>query len=80
MDGHTPLLRIDTCAQHGGGAEKHTHRPFIHGGYHRLACLVRLALLYEAYLMARDAVVLHQFAFYLAVHVPAVARLIGTKV
>ena len=63
MDGDTPLLRIDTCAQHGGRTEEHTHRPFIHGGYHRLACLVRLALLYEAHLMAGDAVVLHQLAF-----------------
>ena len=69
MDGDTPLLRIDARAEHGGGAEEHTHRSLIHGGYHRLACLVRLALLYEAYLMARDTVVLHQLAFYLGIDI-----------
>ena len=80
MDGHTPLLRIDACAQHGGGAEEYAHRTLIHGGYHRLACLVRLALLYEAHFMAGDAVVLHQLALDFGIDIPAVARLIGTKV
>ena len=69
MDGHTPPLCIDSRAQHGGGAEEYAHRTFIHGGYHRLACLVCLALLYEAHLMAGDAVVLHQFAFYLGIDI-----------
>ena len=80
MDGDTPLLRIDARAEHGGGAEEHTHRSLIHGGYHRLACLVRLALLYEAYLMARDAVVLHQLALDLRVDIPSITWLIGAKV
>ena len=62
MDCHTPFLRIHTRAEHGGGAEQHTHRSGVHGIYHRLPRLVGLALLNEAHLAWRYAVILRQFA------------------
>jgi len=80
MDGDTPFLRVHTCSEHGGGTEQHTHRSGVHGIYHRLACLVGLALLNEAHLACRDAVVLRQLPLYLAVHVPPVARLVRSQI
>ena len=56
MNCHTPFLCVHTRSEHGGGAEQNTHRSGIHGGDHRLTCLFRLALLYEAYFRSRYAV------------------------
>ena len=80
MDCDTPFLRVHTRSEHGGGAEQHAHRSGVHGVYHPLACLVGLALLNEAHLACRDAVVLRQFPLYLAVHVPPVARLVRSQI
>ena len=80
MDCHTPFLRVHARSEHTCGAEQHTHRPGVHGIYHRLTSLVGLALLNEAHLTCRYAVVLRQFPLYLAVHVPPVARLIRAQI
>ena len=80
MDGDTPFLRIHARSEHGGGTEQHAHRSGVHGVYHRLARLVGLALLNEAHLACRYAVILRQFPLYLAVHVPPVARLVCTQI
>ena len=80
MDCHTPFLRIHARSEHTRRAEQHAHRPGVHGVYHRLACLVSLALLNEAHLACRYAVVLRQFPLYLAVHVPPVARLVCPQI
>ena len=80
MDCHTPFLRIHTRAEHGGGAEQHTHRSGVHGIYHRLPRLVGLALLNEAHLAWRYAVVLRQFALDFRIDVPPIARLVSPQV
>ena len=80
MNSHTPFLRVHTRSEHTRGTEQHTHRSGVHGVYHRLASLVRLALLNKAHLACRNAVVLHQLPLYLAVHVPSVSRLVGTQI
>ena len=80
MDGDTPFLRIHARSEHGGGTEQHAHRSGVHGVYHRLARLVGLALLNETHLACRDAVVLRQLPFYLAVHIPSVARLVRPQI
>ena len=80
MDRHAPFLRVHTRSEHGGGTEQHTHRPGIHGLYHRLARLVGLALLNEADFAGRYAVLLRQFPLDLAVHVPPFTRLIRPQV
>ena len=80
MDCDTPFLRVHTRSEHGSGTEQHAHRSGVHGVYHPLACLVGLALLNEAHLACRDAVVLRQLPLYLAVHVPSVARLVCSQI
>ena len=80
MDCHTPFLRIHTRAEHGGGAEQHTHRSGVHGIYHRLPRLVGLALLNEAHLAWRYTVVLRQFALDFRIDVPPVARLVCPQI
>ena len=80
MDRHAPFLRVHARSEHTRGAEEHTHRPGIHGLYHRLACLVGLALLNEADFAGRYAVVLRQLPLDLAVHVPPFTRLIRPQV
>ena len=80
MDGDTPFLRIHARSEHGGGTEQHAHRSGVHGVYHRLARLVGLALLNEAHLACRYAVVLRQLPLYLTVHVPPVARLVRPQI
>ena len=62
------------------GTEQHAHRSGVHGVYHRFACLVGLALLNEAHLACRDAVVLRQLPLYLAIYVPSVARLVCSQI
>ena len=79
MDGHASFLRIDTRAQHFGGAEQHTDAPLVHRLNHRLALLLGLGFLNEAYLVFGDAVVFDQFALDFAVRVPLV-RLVRTQV
>jgi len=80
MDCHTPFLRIHTRAEHGGRAEQHTHRPCVHGVYHRLPRLIGLALLNEAHLAWRYAVVLRQFALDFRIDVPPVSRLVCPQI
>ena len=80
MDCHTPFLSVHARAEHGGGTEQHTHRPGVHGIYHRLPRLVGLALLNEAHLAGRYAVVLRQLALDFRIDVPPVARLVSTQV
>ena len=80
MDRHAPFLCVHARSEHTRGAEEHTHRPGIHGIYHRLACLVGLALLNEADFAGRYAVVLRQLPLYLAVHVPPFTWLIRPQV
>src|SRR5574344_2610594 len=80
MDGDTPFLRVHARSEHRGGTKQYTHRPGVHGVYHCFASLVRLALLNEAHLACRYAVILRQFSLYLAVHVPPVARLVCTQI
>ena len=80
MDCNTPFLRVHTRSEHACGAEQHAHSPGVHGVYHRLARLVGLALLNEAHLACRYAVVLRQLPLYLAVHVPPVARLVRAQI
>ena len=80
MDSNTPFLRVYARSEHGGGTEQHAHRPGVHGIYYRLACLVGLALLNEAHLACRYAVILRQFSLYLAVHVPPVTRLVCPQI
>ena len=48
--------------------DRHTHRPGVHGAYHRLPRLVGLAILNEAHLAWRYTVVLRQFALDLDVY------------
>ena len=76
MDSHTPFLGVNTRSEHRGRAEQHTHRPGVHGVYHRLPLLVGLALLNEAHLAGRHTVVLRQFALDFRIDVPPVARLV----
>ena len=80
MNCHTPFLCVHTRSEHGGGAEQHTHRPGVHGIYHRLPSLVGLALLNEAHLAWRYAVVLRQFALDFRIDVPPIARLVSPQV
>ena len=80
MDGDASFLRIHARSEHTCGAEQHSHCPCVHGIYHRLTSLIRLTLLNEAHLTCRYAVILHQLAFYLAVHVPSFPRLICPQV
>ena len=80
MNCHTPFLCVHTRSEHGGGAEQHTHRPGVHGIYHRLPSLVGLALLNEAHLAWRYAVVLRQLALDFRIDVPPIARLICPQV
>ena len=80
MDSHTPFLCVHTRSEHGGGAEQHTHRSGIHGVYHRLPSLVGLALLNEAHLAWRYAVVLRQLALDFRIDVPPVSRLVCPQI
>ena len=80
MNSHTPFLRVHTRSEHTRGAEQHPHRSGVHGIYHRLACLVGLALLNEADFIRRYAVVLRQLPLDFAVHVPPFTRLIRPQV
>ena len=80
MDGDTPFLRVHARSEHTRGAEQHTHRPGVHGVYHRLARLVGLALLNEADFVCRYAVVLRQLAFYLRIDIPSLARSVRPQV
>ena len=80
MNCHTPFLCVHTRSEHGGGAEQNTHRSGIHGVYHRLPSLVGLALLNEAHLAWRYAVILRQLALDFRIDVPPVARLICPQV
>src|SRR5699024_8623887 len=79
MDSHTPFLGVHTRSEHRGRAEQHTHRPGVHGVYHRLPRLVGLALLNEAHLAWRYTVVLRQFALDFRIDVPPVARLVRSE-
>ena len=72
MDGHAPFLRIDTRAQHLGGTEQHADAPLVHRLNHRLALLLGLRFLNEAYLVFGDAVVFDQLALDFTVRVPLV--------
>ena len=80
MDSHTPFLGVHTRSEHRGRAEQHTHRPGVHGVYHRLPRLVGLALLNEAHLAWRYAVILRQFALDFRIDVPPVARLVCPQI
>ncbi|EEZ24562.1 hypothetical protein HMPREF0101_03538 [Bacteroides fragilis] len=80
MDSHTPFLGVHTRSEHRGRAEQHTHRPGVHGVYHRLPRLVGLALLNEAHLAWRYTVVLRQFALDFRIDVPPVARLVCPQI
>ena len=80
MNGDTPFLCVHSRSEHTCGAEQHTYRSGVHRLYHRFSRLVRLALLNEAHLVCRYAVVLRQLAFDFRIDVPSFARLIGPQV
>ena len=80
MDGNSPPLGVHARAEHTRRAEQHTHRPGVHGIYHRLPSLVGLALLYEADFACWDAVVLHQFALDFGVHAPTTSGLVRAQI
>ena len=80
MDRHRPPLGVHARAEHTRRAEQHTHVPLVHRLYHRLPCLLVLALLYEADFACGDAVVLHQFALDFGVHIPATTGLVRAQI
>ena len=79
MDGDTPLLGVDSRAQHFSRAEENTYLSLVHRLDHRLAFLLGLGFLNETYLVFGDAVILHQLALDLAVRIPLVG-LVGSQV
>ena len=79
MDGDTPLLGVDSRAQHFSRAEENTYLSLVHRLDHRLALLLGLGFLNETYLVFGDAVILHQLALDLAVRIPLVG-LVGSQV
>lgn len=70
VDGDTPALGVDSGTQHFGGAEEDADFAFVHSCDHGFAGLFGLGFLNEAYLVCRDAIVVHQFALDFAVCVP----------
>ena len=70
VDGDAPALGVDSGTQHFGGAEEDADFAFVHGSDHCHARFFGLGFLNEAYLVCRDAVVVHQFALDFAVCVP----------
>lgn len=79
MDGDAPALGIDSGAEHFGGTEEDADFAFVHGCDHCFAGLFGLGFLNEAYLVCRDAIVVHQFALDFAVCVP-LTGLVGAQV
>ena len=80
MDSHTPFLCVHTRSEHTCRAEQHTHRTFVHGGYHRFACLLVLAFLNEADFRSGYAVILRQLTLDFGIDIPSVTRLIGSQI
>ncbi len=76
MNRHSPFLGVYASTQHRCGAEQNSHTSFVHGSDDGLPCLLVLALLYEAYLVGRDAVVLHQFPLDFGIDRPSATGLI----
>ena len=60
MDRNGTLLSIHTSTQHRGRTEDNADIPTVHSIYHRLLCLLVLALLNEAYFIGWDMIVLYQ--------------------
>ena len=79
MHRHGTLLGIHTRAEHGSGAEEHAHPPIVHRLDDRPLRLLVLELLYETYLVRKDAVVLHQLALDFRVDTP-LSGLVGAQV
>ena len=78
MDRNGTLLGIYTSTQHRGRTEDNADIPTVHRIYHRLLCLLILALLNKAYFVGRNMVVLHQFALDFRIDIKVSTGLIST--
>ena len=79
MDGHGPLLGVDSRSQFLGGAEKETDASGVHVVKQFLTRVVAVRLLNETDLLFRNVMVFHQLAPDFAVNVPFV-RLVRAQV
>ena len=79
MNRYRPLLGVHAHAEHRRRTKDDADVTAVHGLHHRLLGLLVLAFLDETDLRRRDAVVLHELALDLRVHVPF-ARLVCSEV
>ncbi len=70
VDADYPLLSVDSGAKHLCRTEKDTHISIVHCLNDSLSATLRFTLLYKAYLMRRNTIVLYQFALDFGIDIP----------